>query len=98
MAAILAGWCSSVLSPCRSPAKIWIGVTSAAIHIAIENMIRAWRSPSRRSRCSAPTAPTAKAVVRKAASTVCTSRYGNEGLKMICSQSAGAYWPTSLIT
>ncbi len=41
MAAILAGWCSSVLRPCWSPAKIWIGATMAAIHMAIENITRA---------------------------------------------------------
>ena len=41
MAAILAGWCSSVLRPCWSPATIWIGATSAAIHMAMENITRA---------------------------------------------------------
>ena len=43
IAAILAGWCSSVLRPCRSPATIWIGATNAAIHIAMENITRAPR-------------------------------------------------------
>ncbi len=49
-------------------------VTMAAIHMAMENMIRAWRLVLSFIRCQAPTAPTAKAVVRKAASTVCTRR------------------------
>ena len=40
IAMIFTGWCSSVLRPCWSPAKIWIGATSVAIHIAIENMTR----------------------------------------------------------
>ena len=41
IAAIFAGWCSSVLRPCWSPAKIWIGATISAIHSAIENIVRA---------------------------------------------------------
>ncbi len=40
MAAILAGWYCSVLIPWVSPARIWIGATIAAIHIAIENIVR----------------------------------------------------------
>ena len=40
IAAILAGWCSSVLRPCRSPTTIWIGATISSIHIAIENIVR----------------------------------------------------------
>ena len=39
-----------------SPAKIWIGVTISAIHIAIENMIARRGCPVLRSRCQAPTA------------------------------------------
>ena len=39
-----------------SPATICSGATSAAIHIAIENMIRARWLRWSRSRCSAPTA------------------------------------------
>ena len=38
----LAGWCSSVLSPCASPATICIRAT-IAIRIAMENMMRAAR-------------------------------------------------------
>ena len=57
IAMTLAGWCSSVLRPCASPATIWIGATSAAIHIAIENAVRALRRRrGRLSRCHAPTA------------------------------------------
>ena len=58
------GWCSSVLSPCRSPAKIWIGVTITAIHIAMENIRRASAFMRSRSRCMAATPPTTNAVVR----------------------------------
>src|ERR1700722_9862690 len=29
---IFTGWCSSVLRPCWSPARIWIGATNVAIH------------------------------------------------------------------
>jgi hypothetical protein len=49
---------------------IWMGATIAAIHIAIENMVRIpWLyglSVDRRShsRCQAPTAPTTRDVVR----------------------------------
>ena len=64
MAAILAGWYSSVLRPCWSPATIWIGATSAAIHMAMENITRAGALARSRSRWKAPTAPTTKAVVR----------------------------------
>jgi hypothetical protein len=64
IAMTLTGWCSSVLRPCMSPAKIWIGVTIAAIHMAIENMVRTaslaafQQVPGRRP------PPTTKAVVR----------------------------------
>ena len=43
-----------------SPAKIWIGATSAAIHIAIENILRAPGLARSFSRCHAPTPPTTK--------------------------------------
>ena len=39
IAAILAGWYCSVLRPCWSPAKIWIGAVTSTIHIAIENIV-----------------------------------------------------------
>ncbi len=51
----LGGWCSSVLSPWASPARICIGVTIAAIHIAIENILRAPALVRSRSKCQAPT-------------------------------------------
>ena len=60
-----------------SPKKACAGATAAAIHIAMENMMRArsLRRPSTssrsRSRCQAPTAPTIIAVVRKAPVMVC---------------------------
>ena len=41
---------------------------------AFENIVRAWRLVRSRRRWKAPTAPTANAVVRNAASTVWTSR------------------------
>ena len=47
-----------------SPARICTGATSAAIHIAIENILRAWALVRSFSRCQAPTPPTTKAVVR----------------------------------
>jgi len=64
IAAIFAGWCSSVLSPWKSPVTICSGATIAAIHIAIENISRAAGLAASRSRCRAPTAPTTNAVVR----------------------------------
>ena len=64
MAAILAGWCSSVLSPWKSPARICAGAAISAIHMAIENITRALRFAASPSRCQAATAPTTKAVVR----------------------------------
>lgn len=42
----------------------WIGATSAAIHIAMENILRAPGFARSRRRCHAPTAPTTIAVVR----------------------------------
>ena len=74
IAMIFTGWCSSVLRPCWSPATIWIGATMVAIHIAMENITRAPAWCGSRSRWNAPTAPTTKAVVRYAASTMCTRR------------------------
>jgi len=41
-----------------------MGATIAAIHIAIENILRARRGAVLRMRCQAPQAPTTKAVVR----------------------------------
>ena len=61
---IFAGWYSSVLRPCASPARIWIGATSAAIHIAIENIVRDSTLSLSRSRWKAATAPTTSEVVR----------------------------------
>ncbi len=62
-----------------------MGATMAAIHMAIENMVRAPGLLRSRSRCHAPTPPTASEVVRYAAITVCTKRYGKLGLKTIAS-------------
>ena len=64
IAMTLVGWCSSVFSPCWSPAKIWIGATRSSIHIAIENMTRLSSCARRRSMCQAAHAPTTSAVVR----------------------------------
>ena len=47
-----------------SPAKICRGATSAAIHMAIENIVRTLAERLPRKRWSAPTAPTASEVVR----------------------------------
>lgn len=64
MAATLAGWCSSVLMPWKSPATIWIGATTVAIQSAIENMTLALALRLSRNRWKAPTPPTMNAVVR----------------------------------
>src|SRR3546814_5520592 len=63
-----------------------MGATRAAIHMAMENILRAPGLVRSLSRCQAPTAPTASAVVKNAAVTVWTSRYGKLGLKMMSSQ------------
>ena len=47
-----------------SPNTAWAGATTAAIHIAMENIRRARGLPRSRSRWKAPTAPTIIAVVR----------------------------------
>ena len=41
MAAILIGWCLSVLSPCRSPMKSCSGASTASRPIAMRSMVRA---------------------------------------------------------
>ena len=62
----------------------------------MENIVRAPSLPGSPRRWSAPTAPTTSDVVRYAARTVCTSRYGIDGLKMIASQSSGTNCPAAL--
>ncbi len=49
MAAIFCGWCSSVFSPCWSPAKIWIGIRMAAVKTPVRSAfhIDSERSPVR---------------------------------------------------
>src|SRR3546814_1439753 len=75
-----------------------MGATRAAIHMAMENILRAPGLVRSLSRCQAPTAPTASAVVKNAAVTVWTSRYGKLGLKMMSSQlPAGTNCPTALM-
>ena len=64
MAATFMGWCSSVFSPCRSPMPICSGATIAAIHIAIENIVRTAGVARPRSRCQAATPLTMKATTR----------------------------------
>jgi hypothetical protein len=51
------------VEPWVSPAKIWTGATSAAIHIAIENILRACVTGVAQ-QMPAPTAPTTSEVVR----------------------------------
>ena len=55
---------ASVFRPWASPATACNGATIAAIHIAIENILRLGASQWPRSRCQAPTPPTTNAVVR----------------------------------
>lgn len=74
MAAIFAGWCSSVFSPWKSPITACTGATSSAIHIAIESILRMPGLSLPRSRCQAAEAPTKKAVARKAATAMCARR------------------------
>ena len=50
MAAILIGWCLSVLSPCWSPMKSCSGASMAIMPIAMRTMVRpsaSWRSATR---------------------------------------------------
>src|SRR5579871_1996198 len=73
------------------------GATNAAIHIAMENILRAPALVGSRSRCQAPTPPTASEVVRNAAITVCTKRNGKLGLKIMSShEPLGTNCPTAL--
>src|ERR1700737_4877523 len=75
-----------------------MGATMAALHMAIENMVRAPRLFRSRSKCHAPTAPTASEVVRYAAITVCTKRYGKLGLKTTANHDPfGTNCPASFI-
>jgi len=73
-----AGWCSWVLSPWASPARICNGATSAAITFAMENIVRRpalLRFFKQMPRATRP--PPAGGEER--ADDVCTKRYGNLG-------------------
>jgi hypothetical protein len=74
MAATLAGWCSRVLSPWKSPITACTGATSTIIHIAMENILRTAGLSRPRSRCQAAEAPTNSAVARNAATDIWISR------------------------
>ena len=96
MAASLAGWCSSVFKPCRSPITAWMGATISSIDKPIVIILRMAALSLPRSKCQAADATTSKAVARKAATLMCSSRYGNEGLKMTASQSTGTTRPSMI--
>ncbi len=72
------------------------GATSSSIHIAIDVIVRIAASSRPRSRCHAPDAPTTSAVARYAATTMCVSRYGNDGLKITAIQSVGTMRPSTI--
>ena len=74
IAAILAGWCLRVLSPCKSPMKSCSGAVQTIIHIAIENMVRIAALLRPCSSCQAAALPTMSAVERNAAVTMWVSR------------------------
>ncbi|MNP54198.1 hypothetical protein D3C76_1487340 [compost metagenome] len=57
--------------------------------MAIESILRIAGLSLPRSKCQAAEEPTKKAVATKAAVAMCIRRYGNEGLKIIASQSVG---------
>ena len=74
MAAIFAGWCFKVLSPCISPTSAWTGATINVIHNAMENMVRIAGVFFPRSKCQAAEAPTNSALLRNAAIDMCRRR------------------------
>ena len=92
----MTGWCSPTFRPCRSPARICAGTAIAAKITASFNIFRLASTCTPRRRYHALTPPITKQVVRNAASTMCASRYGNDGLKMIAHQSTGRNMPSTI--
>ena len=86
IAAILAGWCASVFSPCMSPARICSGIAIAAATTPARSALRVPPLDVPRSNCQAESPATRKAAVSVEASSLCVRRYGNEGLKITSSQ------------
>jgi len=74
IAAILAGWCSSVFRPCWSPAKICSGASSAAIAIPVRSVRAAAASADTLSRRQADSPATTNAAVSPEASSMCAKR------------------------
>ncbi len=94
IAAIFAGWCSSVFRPCRSPTTIWIGTRTAATCAAKRRVLRADGSSGAFSRRQAESPATRNDAVMPEASSMCVRRYGNEGLKITSSQLAAMSSPS----
>ncbi|MNV61183.1 hypothetical protein D3C71_1536810 [compost metagenome] len=74
MAAILAGWCSSVLRPCRSPMKICSGITTATAVMAVRRALRVPSLAVPLMSCQALTPAIKKPAVRADASSLWPSR------------------------
>ena len=74
IAAIFAGWCSSVFNPCRSPAKICSGAITAAITTPVRSVRSAEASAGARSSLQADSPARAKDAVSPEASSTCVMR------------------------
>ncbi len=74
IAAILAGWCSKVLSPCRSPSTACAGASTTPSHTPARSAAATAGVRCPRSHCQAEMPATRNATVRPDAISMCVRR------------------------